>query len=268
MTSGSGMNNVYADPEAARRYNAARHLPQETKTLWLDGLKALLPEARIGKCLDLGCGTGRFTAALASAFDCPVVGVEPSQAMLDVARSEDVPGVEWKQGSAEDIPLASQSVGLVFMSQVFHHLTRPDKALTEIHRVLTPGGFLIIRNGTLENNEETEWLHCFPEALEIDSKRILSRRALEELVCAQPFDLIAQQTFRQLFAADYEEYYEKIGGRGLSSLIALSDEAFGRGMARFREWIDGQAADEPVFEPVDAFVFRKRGEQAASKETA
>ena len=186
--------------------------------------------------------------------------------MLDVARSEHVPGVEWKQGSAEDIPLEDQSVGLVFMSQVFHHLTRPERALQEIYRVLTPGGFLIIRNGTTENNDEIDWLHCFPEALEIDRKRLLSRRALEQCVCAQSFDLIARLTFRQLFAADYQESYEKVGGRGLSSLIALSDEAFGCGMARFREWIDAQAADRPVYEPVDAFVFRRRREQTASKE--
>ncbi len=259
------MNNVYTDPDAAKRYNAARHLPEETKTLWLDGLKSLLPQARISKCLDLGCGTGRFTAALAAAFDCPVVGVEPSEAMLNVAWSEDIPGVEWNQGSAEDVPLANESVGLVFMFQVFHHLTQPKMALTEIARVLTPGGFLIIRNGTAENDEESEWMRCFPEALEIDRKRIPSRQALEQCVCTQPFDLVGQQTFRQLFAANAQEYYEKVGGRGLSSLIALSDDAFERGMARFREWADRQPSNQPVYEPVDAFVFR-RGEQRASKE--
>jgi len=173
------MTNVYADPEAANRYNAARHLPEETKAFWMDSLKAVLPQAPVGRCLDLGCGTGRFTAVLAQAFACPVVGVEPSEAMLAVARAEAIPDVEWKQGTAEEIPLENGSVGLVFMSQVFHHLNQPQEALWEVNRVLTPGGCLVIRNGTQENNEETEWLHCFPKALEIDRKRILTRRALE-----------------------------------------------------------------------------------------
>ena len=252
------MNNVYADPEAARRYDAARHLPEQTKALWLDGLKSLLPQAQVSRCLDLGCGTGRFTGALATAFACQVVGVEPSEAMLDVARTSDVPGVEWKPGSAEDIPVEDQSVGLVFMSQVFHHLREPERALREVHRVLTPGGYLIIRNGTQENNEETEWLRCFPEALEIDRKRILSRRALAEQVCGQQFDLVVRQTLRQFFTANYREYYQKVSGRGLSSLIAISDDAFGRGLVRFRDWVDHQPDDQPVYEPVDAFVFRKR----------
>ena len=252
------MTNLYADPAAAGRYNAARHLPEETKAFWMDSLKAVLPEATIGKCLDLGCGTGRFTAVLAQTFACPVVGVEPSEAMLAVARAEAMPGVEWKQGSAEDIPLESRSVGLVFMSQVFHHLNRPREALQEIHRVLTPGGSLVIRNGTAENNKETEWLRCFPEALAFDAARIPTRGALEETVCRQPFDLVTRQTFRQLFAASYLDYYAKVGQRGLSSLIAISDDAFRRGMERFQNWVDVQPPDQPVYEPVDVFVFRRR----------
>lgn len=252
------MNNIYADPAAASRYNAARHLPEETKAFWINSLRAVLPEAPVGRCLDLGCGTGRFTAVLAQTFACPVIGVEPSEAMLAVARAEDLPGVEWKQGSAEDIPLDNGAVGLIFMSQVFHHLDQPQEALQEIHRVLTPGGSLIIRNGTAENNEETEWPRCFPEALAFDSKRISTRRTLEETVCCQLFELMTRQTFRQLFASSYQEYYEKVGQRGLSSLIAISDEAFGRGMERFQEWVSTQPPDQPVYEPVDVFVFRRR----------
>ncbi len=252
------MSDIYADPAAANRYNAARHLPEETKAFWMDSLKAVLPEIPVGRCLDLGCGTGRFTAVLAQTFACPVVGVEPSGAMLSVAHAQDLPNVEWKQGTAEDIPLEGASVGLVFMSQVFHHFNRPQEALQEIHRVLTPGGSLVIRNGTEENNGETEWLRCFPEALEIDRKRIPTRRALEETVCRQPFDLVTRQTFRQLFAPSYQEYYRKVGKRGLSSLIAISDDAFERGMERFREWVDRQPPDQPVYEPVDVFVFRRR----------
>ena len=44
--------------------------------------------------------------------------------LLDVAASQPAPNVEWLSGSAEEIPLGDASVGLVFMSQVFHHLAR------------------------------------------------------------------------------------------------------------------------------------------------
>ena len=163
------MENAYTEIETANRYDSARSLPPETKTLWLDALKSSIPEREIGKILDLGCGTGRFTAALGKAFQCSVIGIEPSAAMLGVAMSQNEPNVEWKQGQAENIPLENGVVDLVFMSQVFHHFIEPHRALREINRVLTPAGYLAIRNGTREYNRELEWLRFFPEALEIEN---------------------------------------------------------------------------------------------------
>jgi ubiquinone/menaquinone biosynthesis C-methylase UbiE len=88
------MNNVYTDPATAQRYDAARDLPAQTKALWLDAIKSSISTQNIRKILDLGCGTGRFTVALAEAFGCPVAGIDPSEAMLRVATSQDAPGIQ------------------------------------------------------------------------------------------------------------------------------------------------------------------------------
>ncbi|MCA1633557.1 MAG: methyltransferase domain-containing protein [Acidobacteria bacterium] len=252
------MKNAYGETETARRYDSARGLAAETKTLWLETLKAAVPVSEVACILDLGCGTGRFTSALAEAYGCAVVGVEPSTAMLDIARSRGEPHVVWKQGGAEDIPLESGSVDLVFMSQVFHHLAERGRALREVGRVLTPTGYFAVRNGTREQHEELAWLKCFPEALELEERRMPSRRELAEAVCAQSFDLISRRTVRQLFASSYEEYFEKISQRGLSSLIAIGDAAFESGLERLRHFVSLQPRETPVHEPVDLFVFRKR----------
>lgn len=252
------MKNAYSEMETAIRYDSARSLPSQTQTLWLEALKSSIPKQVVRKILDLGCGTGRFTAALGRAFECSVVGVEPSSAMLKVARSQSEPNVEWKQGQAENIPLESQAVDLVFMSQVFHHLVRPEQALREINRVLTSAGYLAIRNGTREHNKELEWLRFFPEALEIEDKRTPSQQELEELVCGQSFELISQRTVYQLFAASYDEYLEKVSRRGLSALIVISDAAFQSGLQQFQNWVSRQPRNHPVYEPVDLFVFQKK----------
>ena len=250
--------NAYSQIETANRYDVARKLPPQTKTQWLEALRASLPRRAITKVLDLGCGTGRFTTGLSKTFECPVIGVEPSNAMLSVARSQDAPNVEWKLGGAEEIPLQDQAVDLVFMSQVFHHLVRPRQALREINRVLTPKGYLAIRNGTREHNKDLAWLRFFPGAREIEDERTPSQEELEESVCAESFELISHQTIHQLFASSNDEYFEKISQRGLSALIMIGDEAFQSGLQRFQNWVREQPRSEPVFEPVDLFVFRKK----------
>src|SRR5262249_11233928 len=146
------MSNPFGTQEAADRYDLARSLPADTISLWMDTLRSHVPRGEVRRILDLGCGTGRFTGSLGRMFACPVVGVEPSTSMLETALSRQEEGVEWRQGHAEEIPLGDAVVDLVFMSQVFHHLGEPRRALQEIARVLTPAGYLAIRNATRESN--------------------------------------------------------------------------------------------------------------------
>ena len=223
--------NAYSEIETANR-DVARKLPSQTQ--WLEALRTSLPKHAITKVLDLGCGTGRFTTGLGKTFDCPVIGVEPSSAMLGIAMSQDASNVEWKQGEAEKIPLQDEVVDLVFMSQVFHHLARPEQALGEINRVLTPAGYLAIRNGTREHNKDLTWLRFFPGAREIEDQRTPSKQELEESVCGEFFELVSHQTINQIFAASYDEYFEKISQRGLSALIMIGDETFQSGLQRFQ----------------------------------
>lgn len=89
--------------------------------------------------VDLGAGTGKFTPHL-RATGATVIAVEPVRAMLDQLMERN-PGVEARQGSATDLPLADGSVDAVVCAQSFHWFATPQ-ALGEIRRVLKPGGAL------------------------------------------------------------------------------------------------------------------------------
>jgi SAM-dependent methyltransferase len=103
----------------------------------------LLAEARPGeRVLDLGCGAGRFVAALRDAGAEPV-GVELAGAALERAR-RNAPGADLRLVEPDgSLPLEHGSVDLVWCSEVLEHVADTDYLLLEVRRVLRPGGRLL-----------------------------------------------------------------------------------------------------------------------------
>jgi SAM-dependent methyltransferase len=103
----------------------------------------LLGEAHPGeRVLDLGCGAGRFVAALREAGADPV-GVELADAALERARAN-APGADLRR-LADDgsLPLEHAGVDLVWCSEVLEHVADTAQLLLEVRRVLRPGGRLL-----------------------------------------------------------------------------------------------------------------------------
>src|ERR1700686_5555786 len=106
----------YDKTEIATNYDKARALAPETRRLWQDLLAAHIDRSVISLVIDLGCGTGRFSELLAAHFGVQVIGIDPSQKMVDQARRKPATGsVVYRQGSAEALPLPSGCADLVFM---------------------------------------------------------------------------------------------------------------------------------------------------------
>jgi SAM-dependent methyltransferase len=104
----------------------------------------LLGEARPGeRVLDLGCGAGRFVAALGDA-GADAVGVELAEAALSRARAN-VPGADLRLVEPDgSLPLDHGSVDLVWCSEVLEHVPDTAHLLLEVRRVLRPGGRLLV----------------------------------------------------------------------------------------------------------------------------
>lgn len=94
--------------------------------------------------VDIGCGAGNAARA-AARRGARVTGVDPSPTMLTMARrvTRRLPALTWAQGSAESLPVADGSATAVWALATVHHWRDVDVALTEIVRVLTPGGRLL-----------------------------------------------------------------------------------------------------------------------------
>ena len=100
--------------------------------------------------LDIGCGTGDVALEiLRQQPDCRVVGIDPSQGMLEIGRDKvEASGlgksIELLEGSALDIQFPDHSFDGVITSFCIRNVTDRRRALFEFHRVLRPAGRVVI----------------------------------------------------------------------------------------------------------------------------
>lgn len=107
-------------------------------------LLLLTPRVRIA---DLGAGDGTLSRLLARGAQS-VHCVDNSRRMVQVgralARKERLDNVTYVLGDIEKVPLPDGSVDLALLSQALHHAENPRQALAEAHRILRPGGRLLV----------------------------------------------------------------------------------------------------------------------------
>jgi demethylmenaquinone methyltransferase/2-methoxy-6-polyprenyl-1,4-benzoquinol methylase len=103
--------------------------------------------------LDLAGGTGDIALALSAACR-QIIVCDPSLEMMQTGRARGPSAVIWLAGSGEALPLADTCMDLVTIAFGIRNVTRIEQALSEIHRVLRPGGCLLC----LEFSRPAAWL--------------------------------------------------------------------------------------------------------------
>ncbi|ADQ14168.1 methyltransferase domain-containing protein [Halanaerobium hydrogeniformans] len=110
---------------------------KNNENLFLTELNALAKMiTKPEKCLSVGIGNGLFAEKL----DIKK-GVEPSQAMADLARAR---GIEVKAGKAEALPFADRSIEQILLGTILAYVEDKQKAVSEAYRVLKKGGEIIV----------------------------------------------------------------------------------------------------------------------------
>jgi 2-polyprenyl-3-methyl-5-hydroxy-6-metoxy-1,4-benzoquinol methylase len=94
------------------------------------------------RVLDIACGEGYGAAALQKAGAAHVIGVDVSESACLHARKRY--GLDARPGTAEEIPLPDNSVGVIVSFETIEHVPNPSRFLDECVRVLVPGGRLVI----------------------------------------------------------------------------------------------------------------------------
>ncbi len=112
---------------------------------------------------DLGAGEGTFSQFLARRAE-RVIAVDNSEKMVsygaDLARRHGVTNLEYRCGDLERLPIEEAAVDLAFFSQSLHHAQHPERAVAEAHRILRPGGRIVVLDLVKHNVEEARELYA------------------------------------------------------------------------------------------------------------
>ncbi|MDX6383280.1 MAG: hypothetical protein QOK48_853 [Blastocatellia bacterium] len=246
----------YDATDIASTYDRGRDHGPAFLDLWMNVVASYVKDQDIKTILDLGCGTGRFTEALRARFDAKVVGIDPSEKMLAQARSKQPDGrIQYEHGKAESIRLPDNSVDLIFMSMIFHHFEDPALAARECCRVLRDGCTAFMRGGTRERISSYPYVDFFPASRPILEEVLPSTAFVREVFEAGGFHTVSLELVTQEIAPSYAAYAEKLAAGADSVLASLDPRDFDAGMRALRAHA-AQGESEPVFEPIDVFVFR------------
>ena len=227
----------------ATRYDALRG------QLFEPALELLVREGDLPgrRVLDLGCGTGRFAAALAQRHGCTVVGVDPSPAMLAMACAR-TGAVTWVDGRAESLPLGDDAVERAFMQTVVHLVEDRPAAFAEVRRVLVPDGILAILTVDPAGAPRFWMADVLPSYAAIDAARFPAPETLLRELRAAGFASARFEPTPMRLRYTREEAAHLLRERFASSLAHISDEELEAGAQQAER--EFPAVIEPLLEMV------------------
>jgi SAM-dependent methyltransferase len=211
----------------AERYDAVRPVDDN----WWEVYELVEREAdlRGRRVLDVGCGTGRLSAALVERARARVWGVDASPEMLAVAK-EKRDGVAFKQARAESLPFRDGWFERAVLWLVLHLVDRPT-ALAEARRVLGDDGRVAVVSFD-ESQFDDYWLSRYLPSLErVDRARFPTREDLVAELQTAGFDGV--ETFRldQRATLSREDALLRMRERHISTFDLIEEAEVEAGLA-------------------------------------
>lgn len=248
-----------------------RYMGRWSRAIGEEFLTWLAPQPN-RRWLDVGCGTGAFTAlVLDRAAPETIVGIDPSAAQVAHARGVvTAPQVEFREGSAIDLPFETGAFDVVVSALVIHFFPDRPTAFREMLRVTRPGGVLAgytwrksptiidapygpLARGVIEIAGDVSSSPIVPEAMPDGLHAALAATGYADIDVAT---LEASQTFR-----DFDDYWTSqtatFAHPVATSVAALSD----RDRERLRDLLRSvlpAAADGTITYSARATAFKAR----------
>jgi len=137
--------NIYDNPDFFTGYS---QLPRQV--LGLDGapewpaIRAMLPDLRGKRVVDLGCGFGWASRWMREQGAASVLGLDLSQNMIARARADTAdPAIEYRIADLDTLDLPAAAFDVAYSALTFHYVRDFDRLAQHLHQSLAPGGHLV-----------------------------------------------------------------------------------------------------------------------------
>ena len=192
------------------------------------------------RVLDVGCGTGGFTAAIAERSGADVVGCDRSSSLLEHA-TRTSRAAEWVEGSAERLPFADESFDRVVMSLLLHQVDEPAQAVAEAFRVLRRPGALVVRTVLPDDAAARIPFRFFPTLARVQAEQMPSLDELTAWMRAAGFDPIRSRRVLRIKRLELDAVEAQ-----LQRYPFLGKAELEEGLRCMRETWDGRPDPRPV----------------------
>jgi ubiquinone/menaquinone biosynthesis C-methylase UbiE len=125
----------------------------------MEQLKTFFSEREVYSILDVGAGSGDFIAVLKEVFPkAKITGVDPESESLEEAAKKH-PDCTFMEMRAEQLEFADNSFDAASISMALHHLPEIQTSLTEMQRIVKPGGWIIVNELFSDNLNHAQEVH-------------------------------------------------------------------------------------------------------------
>lgn len=157
------------DPQLVREQYANERNLQARIALWRnlegDDAREVLWETIVAcgprRVLEVGGGDGWLSARMRDELGCDVTFVDQSERMVELAAAR---GLDARVGDVQALPLPDASFDTVVAAWMLYHVPDVERALSELARVLVPGGRLVANTNSSRHCEELFELIAYPQA--------------------------------------------------------------------------------------------------------
>lgn len=136
-------------------------------------------------CLDVGCGTGNYTIALAEK-GINITGMDASEEMLDKARAKNSK-LCWVQGDAKQMPFSDETFDGILCFLAIHHFNDIVLFFKEVRRLLKPNGKLLIFTNSPKQLKQLWLLEYFPKMIEKAADQLFTQEQIDEALRQEGF---------------------------------------------------------------------------------